>query len=379
MTAYCRSRTTSARRPESSFSSWSFVGIFLMVLVFLLPTSTDACDAPLRYESMMLKDSPKETYSPGDSVEYQCRPGYIRIIPPLPASAVCHPNNSWGLLQEACRRKPCPQPGDPVNGQVSGSFQFGSVAHYTCNEGYYLVGEATLYCELIGDNVGWNADPPHCEKILCQPPEQIENGVTSSHKEKYEYNEVVIYSCNPSSGPHKYSLIGESKLICSGHNVWSSDPPMCKVVKCESPIPKDGVLLSGHKTQFYYQDTVQLGCKEGFDLQGSKTVVCGANNNWEPQLPQCIKVPTPPSTTPPVATVSGTSPPASPSPPTGSLGGGVIAAIVFSVAAVLAVIGSYFLYRHKKKGKTEVNAEYRPCQDKSSTPAEHEVVSPKLA
>lgn len=139
---------------------------------------------------------------------------------------------------------------------------------------------------------------------------------------------------------------------------------MCKVVKCESPIPKNGVLLSGHKTQFYYQDTVQLGCKEGFDLQGSKTVVCGANNNWEPQLPQCTE---------------GTSPPAPPSPPTDSLGGGVIAAIVISVVAVLAVIGSYFLYRHKKKGKTEVNAEYRPCQDKSSTPAEHEVVSPKLA
>ncbi|XP_036893312.1 membrane cofactor protein-like [Sturnira hondurensis] len=305
MTASCRSRTTSACRPESSFSSWSFVGVLLVVLVVLLPTSTDACGAPLRYESMKIKDSLDNVYQPGNSVEYQCRPGYIRIVPPLATSSTCQPNNTWEPLQEACRRKPCPQPREPLNGQVSGTFQFGSEANYTCNEGYYLVGKATLHCEISGDTVAWDDDPPHCEKILCEPPEQIENGVTSSQKETYEYNEVVIYRCNPSSGPDKYSLIGESMLICSGHNKWSSNAPVCKVVKCDSPVPENGVLRSGHKRQFYYQDTVQLGCKKGFDLQGSETVVCGANSSWEPQLPQCTAVPAPPSTTTPASTAPG--------------------------------------------------------------------------
>uniref|UniRef100_K9IXH5 Membrane cofactor protein n=1 Tax=Desmodus rotundus TaxID=9430 RepID=K9IXH5_DESRO len=366
MTASCGCRTTSARRPESPFSSWSFVGILLVVLVFLLPTSTDACDAPPRFQSMRLKDPPKETYHPGDSVDYQCRPGYMRIVPPLRLSSVCQPDNTWQPLQEACTRKLCPPLGDPVNGQVNGSFQFGSVAHYSCNEGYQLIGQATLHCDLSENGVAWDVDPPHCERILCQPPGQIPNGITNSQKETYEYSEVVIYTCKPSSGPDKYSLVGEDKLICSGQNVWSSDPPECKVVKCKYPVPPDGELLSGYGTQFHYRDVVQLGCKTGFYLEGNKTVVCGANSAWEPELPRCIRVPAPPSTKPPVSTVSGPVPSTKPAgtshpvptttavTPQDTLGGGVIAVIVLFVVAAIAVIVGICLYCYKKnKGKTD--------------------------
>ncbi|XP_045694748.1 membrane cofactor protein-like isoform X4 [Phyllostomus hastatus] len=376
MTASCGSRRIPARRPESSFSCWSFVGILLVVL---LPTSTDACGAPPRYESMMLKGGSNDVYQPGDTVEYQCRPGYIPILPRLPVLSVCRSDNTWEPLQEACSRKPCPQLPDPLNGQVSGNFQFGSEAHYTCNNGYHLVGEATLYCELSGNTVDWSADPPQCEKILCRPPKQIENGITNTQKESYEYNEVVIYSC----ASNIYSLIGNSTLICTGHDLWSSNPPECKVVRCKSPVPKNGQLLSGHKVQFSYQDKVLLGCKEGFHPQGSKTVVCGANSEWEPQPPECISVPTPPSTTPPVSTVTGpvtsakppstshpgpvtsakppstshpgpapgpsTLSPPTHSPPADALGAGGIAAIVISVVAVIAIIGGGLLSLHKKK------------------------------
>ncbi|KAF6074137.1 CD46 molecule [Phyllostomus discolor] len=378
MTASCGSRRIPARRPKSSFSCWSFVGILLVVLVALLPTPTDACGAPLRYDSMMLQGGSKDVYQAGDSVQYKCRPGYMRILPGLPVSSACQSDNTWEPLQEACTRKPCPQLPDPINGQVNGSFEYGSKIHYTCNEGYHLVGKATLYCQLSEDTVGWDADPPQCEKNLCQPPKQIENGITNTQKESYEYNEVVIYSCVSNI----YSLIGESRLICSERNEWSSDPPECKVVRCTSPVPKNGQLLSGHKTLFSYQDKVLLGCKEGFHLQGSKTVVCGANSEWEPQPPQCIIGPVtsarPPSTSHPgpapgpsthrPSTLSPTH-----SPPEGGLGTGGIAAIVISVVAAIVIIGAGLLYHHKKKkGKTDVNAEYRQAlPNKGSTSAEH--------
>ena len=61
------------------------------------------------------------------------------------------------------------------------------------------------------------------------------------------------------------------------------------VVKCKYPVLPDGELLSGYGTQFHYRDVVQLGCKTGFYLEGSKTVVCGANSAWEPELPRCIR------------------------------------------------------------------------------------------
>lgn len=40
---------------------------------------------------------------------------------------------------------------------------------------------------------------------------------------------------------------------------------------------------------YHYKAKVEFECLEGFDLQGSSTVFCGSNDNWEPQMPTCIK------------------------------------------------------------------------------------------
>ncbi|XP_023614735.1 membrane cofactor protein-like isoform X10 [Myotis lucifugus] len=238
MTASRRPRTAPPRRP---CSSWSSAGILLVTLALRFPAPTDACDEIPRYESMKAKGNPVPPVSPGFAVEYECRPGYRLIVPLVrPTTTVCQPDGTWAppRLQEACTRKSCPQRAEPLNGRLEGNFQFGSQANYSCNEGYYLVGTPVLRCELAGDgkNVDWSADPPQCEKILCQPPKQIENGIFSnSHKDTFEYNEMVTYRCNPSTGPDEYSLVGESRLICSGPNKWSSDPPECK----GHPTPSD--------------------------------------------------------------------------------------------------------------------------------------------
>ncbi|XP_023381875.1 membrane cofactor protein-like [Pteropus vampyrus] len=242
---------------------------------------------------MMLNGLPKTLYHPGDKIEYQCRLGYKRILPFLATSAVCQPDNTWTHLQEACAKTLCPFLGDPANGQiiyVNRTFQFGSQAHYVCNEGYHLLGTKILYCKHSGDNADWSDNPPQCEKILCQRPGEIFNGkYTKSYKSTFEYNEVVTYSCNPSEGPDKYSLVGESRLACSGHNVWSSDPPQCKVVKCQDPVVENGRLVAGFKKEYDYKAKVVFECLEGFKLKGNSTIFCGANNVWEPEMPECIK------------------------------------------------------------------------------------------
>lgn len=67
------------------------------------------------------------------------------------------------------------------------------------------------------------------KEIFCQPPGKIKNGKhTNSWRDIFEYNELVTYSCDPSNGPEEYSLVGDSKLICSGPSTWSTDPPECK-------------------------------------------------------------------------------------------------------------------------------------------------------
>ncbi|XP_015453156.1 membrane cofactor protein-like, partial [Pteropus alecto] len=246
----------------------------------------DACDDPPRFESMMLKGTPKSIYHSGDKIEYQCHLGYKHVLPFLATSAICQSDNTWTHLREACTI-------DMAD----------SIDHFSCVElllhsrnkshlfmTYYLHGTKVLYCEHSGDQVDWSDNPPQCEKILCQPPGEISNGkYTDSHKAMFEYNEVVTYSCNPSKGPDEYSLIGESRLACSGHNVWSSDPPHCRVVKCENPVLKKGKLVSGFKTKYYYKAKVVFECLKGFYLKGSNTIFCDANSIWEPAMPECIK------------------------------------------------------------------------------------------
>ncbi|XP_023614768.1 membrane cofactor protein-like [Myotis lucifugus] len=127
-------------------------------------------------------------------------------------------------------------------------------------------------------------------EIFCAEPGIIENGKrTNSWRVVFEFNEVVTYTCDPSDGPQEYSLVGESKLSCSGPGQWSSDPPQCKVVQCEPPVLKYGKPLSEMKEKFSYKDEVAFECLKGFYLNGSNPVFCGGNSTWEPEMPTCIK------------------------------------------------------------------------------------------
>ncbi|XP_057583192.1 membrane cofactor protein-like [Hippopotamus amphibius kiboko] len=253
---------------------------------------SDACGDPPKFETMRLQGAPKSNYRSGDSIEYECRLGFQPMAPPLPTSAVCQDDNTWLPLQEACARKSCPNLKDPVNGQinyVNGSSLFGSQAHFVCNEGYYMVGSRILYCDIIGNNVNWDDNPPVCERILCLEPKNITNGRFANYKEEYEYNETVTYSCDPSDGPDEYSLVGERVLVCVYSDRWSSDPPQCKVVKCEYPVVEHGMIVSGVRKKFYYKAQVVFECNQGFYLHGNNTIVCGANSTWEPEIPMCTK------------------------------------------------------------------------------------------
>ncbi|XP_055439090.1 membrane cofactor protein isoform X1 [Bubalus kerabau] len=416
----CAPRKAPLRRPERLASSGRFAWVLLLAPLLLLPTSSDACGDPPGFATMKPQGALKPSYSPGEQIQYGCLLGFQPITPGQVLALVCQDDNTWSSLQEGCKRRRCPTLADPINGQVifvNGSIEFGSQVHYVCNNGYYLLGTSIAYCELSATGVDWSDNPPTCEKILCQPPQEIQNGkYTNSHKEVFEYNEVVTYSCDPSNGPDEYSLVGESKLTCIGNDEWSSQPPQCKVVKCVYPAIEHGTIVSGFGPKYYYKATVVLKCNEGFNLHGNSIVVCGETSTWEPELPKCIKVlipssthspipstqPPVPSTQPPVPSVSvstrstqhpvpsvsGHPPrPTDASPPSGAegLGAGYIVLIIVALLALDYCSACTAVFADKgRKGnqnvtvhtvlfpyrKAECSATYTTYQDKAATPTE---------
>ncbi|XP_012590264.1 PREDICTED: membrane cofactor protein [Condylura cristata] len=190
-----------------------------------------ACDAPPPMQSMKPRDPLKPTYQPQEQVELECRPGYRRSSPG-PFVLTCGADGTWSTLPESCTRKSCPHPGEPQNGRIirgDRGFEFGASITFACNEGFFLVGRKELYCELSGSSLEWSDNFPQCEKVRCQPPAKIANGkFSNSGKDEYEFQETVTYSCNPSGGPDPFSLVGQSRLVCSGQDQWSSPPPECR-------------------------------------------------------------------------------------------------------------------------------------------------------
>nr|XP_004470147.1 membrane cofactor protein isoform X5 [Dasypus novemcinctus] len=374
MVASSLSHRAFLRRRDSPFPSLSSLGPLLSALVLLLLNAvSDSCVAPPQFQTMKLVNDSKDSYVPGDKLVYVCRLGYTPNKPSVSLTTVCKADNTWTPLEEACKKKVCSSPADPLNGRVnviSGSLEFGSQIEYSCNEGYRLIGQQILYCQISGNTVEWSDDPPVCESILCLPPPNIENGqYSNSGKDTYIYNEVVTYSCKPVSGPDKYSLIGNSSLVCSANGEWNSGPPQCKVVKCEFPSVPNGKQTSGFGTTFLYKARVTFECNEGFVLEGSSLVVCEEDNNWHPPLPTCVKGS--PTFKPPVSSHPGFVPHPTEPPSSTPLGAGPIAAIVVcSGAVILGAFIAWKLYERRKKGKKEMRAEYNTYQNTSTVSTE---------
>ncbi|XP_055981005.1 membrane cofactor protein isoform X4 [Sorex fumeus] len=381
-----RARSPAWRRP--------WVGALEIALVLALPGLCGACDAPPRYQSMKIKGDSKSSYSPGERVDYECRPGYKRDFT-LPAHTVCNDDGTWAALQEACTKKACPHPPVPSNGEISspqGDLLFGSEVHYTCFVGFRLIGSKVIYCEVFDNTMKWSDQPPLCEKVLCRPPEKIPNGkYSNSHKEVFEYGEVVTYTCNPSTGPDEYSLIGTNRRLCSADGNWTGTPPRCEVVKCPYPEVSNGMPRSIIPKKRNYNTTVLFGCLPGFVLRGSDTIRCDADSRWNPPVPTCVPGPKPtvttptqasrdPSSKPTPATTTPTSgepgdvrPSDQPPETSGHLGPGVIAVIVLStvVGVMLASLGVYkYLQSRKKRETKNSEASFSTYRSKSSSPTE---------
>ncbi|XP_032643007.1 complement component receptor 1-like protein [Chelonoidis abingdonii] len=102
------------------------------------------------------------TYRPRDIVVFECDSGYTLSGSP---KARCQDDGRWDPPVPVCERMPqCPSPPAIANGkpsiQASAAFTTGTSVNYSCEPGYSLTGQASLYCMASGM---WSPPPPRCE------------------------------------------------------------------------------------------------------------------------------------------------------------------------------------------------------------------------
>ncbi|CAI8024485.1 Sushi, von Willebrand factor type A, EGF and pentraxin domain-containing protein 1, partial [Geodia barretti] len=98
----------------------------------------------------------------------------------------------WSGSEPICQAIDCGILEDPVNGAVATSqgTVFMSDATYTCNEGYRLVGSSTRSCE---ETEVWSGAAPVCEIVTCETLPDIGNGGVSLSGT--QFGSVATYSC----------------------------------------------------------------------------------------------------------------------------------------------------------------------------------------
>ncbi|XP_066022209.1 protein lev-9 isoform X4 [Pocillopora verrucosa] len=253
--------------------------------------------------------------------KYQCRSPYKAIGS---KKRTCRGNGTWDGQEPVCKLM-CPVPPSILNGTMKyDSLEVGQKVTYTCSPGFVMEGRNTLTCARSG---AWNRGEPKCvckrtnrehwkfcrrqcnpstsgscrnnqecicdgdcgyscvpKALECGRPSRLENG-----KQKYSsrrLGSVVKYNCN-----EPYTLIGPKKRTCRGIKRWDGNDPSCKII-CKDP----GDIDFGNK-QLYRRnfeedylevgDRVEYNCFPGYEMEGSKYLVCGSTGEWNKDKPKC--------------------------------------------------------------------------------------------
>ncbi|XP_059840539.1 P-selectin-like [Hypanus sabinus] len=135
----------------------------------------------------------------------------------------------------------------------------------------------------------WSAPTPRCEAVQCV---------------NLEEQEQLIMTCSDPVAPFSYNstcnfrcaegfeLQGSETLECGASGEWSAPTPRCEAVQCVDLEEQEQLTMtcSDPFAPFSYNSTCNFSCAEGFKLRGSETLECGASGEWSAVTPQCEAV-----------------------------------------------------------------------------------------
>ncbi|XP_068930874.1 complement component receptor 1-like protein [Petaurus breviceps papuanus] len=217
-------------------------------------------------------------YFYNDSVAFHCNIGFT-----LKGSKQihCSANGTWDPKVPACEKE-CPPPPQIPHGQHTGwergHFAPGMSVDYTCDPGYFLLGNKSICCMSSG---AWSLSAPQCEEASCESVgEQLQLPPDGSP--------VVPVNSSCQEG---FQLTGHVYKLCwnpeAGNRFWFQKIPLCKEANCSLPEFIIGAQNVSTKKIYNFGAIFTLTCDEGYILEGSPQSQCQENHKWDPPLAVC--------------------------------------------------------------------------------------------
>ncbi|KAG8187123.1 hypothetical protein JTE90_004869 [Oedothorax gibbosus] len=219
--------------------------------------------------------------SEGDTCQMVCLSGYrpsdTRVL-------VCQSNGQWSSTLPRCiaSQSGCPSVQVP-SGSTSGSCNPGIPGQsctITCQAGYTLVGNPTIFCQTDGQ---WSSGIPSCNVRSCPSLLAPSNGGTSGQCNPGSVGQSCSFLCNGG-----YTLVGQSTLVCGSDGRWSGNAPVCRANGCPALVPPPNGGVSGTCVSAIPGQSCSFSCQAGYNLNGQATLYCQPGGTWSSAAPTCV-------------------------------------------------------------------------------------------
>ncbi|XP_052811038.1 neurogenic locus notch homolog protein 2-like isoform X3 [Mya arenaria] len=201
---------------------------------------------------------------------YTCNGGYVLVGTETRTCA----EGGWGGDEPTCLID-CGALTAPASGAVTHPLTYeGQKASYSCDADYQLVGNAERTCLNTGL---WDGSDPSCVEDCGALTDPLNGDVTYANT---ILNEVATYTCSAT-----FKLVGNAMRTCETGPAWSGTEPTC-TEDC-------GALTDPFNGLVTYADTIlneqaTYSCSAGFQLSDDITRTCQADHNWSGTAPTCL-------------------------------------------------------------------------------------------
>ncbi|CAD7674592.1 unnamed protein product [Nyctereutes procyonoides] len=226
-----------------------------------------------------------EAFQYQSSCHFSCEEGFALVGPEV---VQCTASGMWTAAAPVCEVVQCPLLEAPSKGTMDcvhplAAFAYGSRCKFECEPGYQARGWASLHCTRSGQ---WTAPPPACEAVACGPLKSPVHGSMdcSPSSRAFQYNTSCRFHC-----AEGFRLEGADLVQCTDSGQWTAPAPACQALQCQD-------LLAPNKAQvncshpfgaFRYQSTCSFTCDEGLLLVGASMLQCSGTGNWSAPPPEC--------------------------------------------------------------------------------------------